>query len=406
MVKKTVTDQEHVHENPLFHIGLLKNRKTYIDELNELLDRSEQKLKGSDISRIVNEKGFCNRNVHGYAQESDGTPITDTRAKYKLMKTGLKDDTGQEIVGWFSKSKNGKFEGIKWGTEQIFISSVIDEKKFRIGDFFFDDWNCGFSFLEDLAKSTIPETWDYQHKQSHIPHPILKSYIENIFNRLKQEKANGEDKKIIKSQDGKWIMFNTNLLDKFFHEILIAAEVRNSGGKIVYFNPQRIKSLTERLNKKFTREDKPQAPKFFENINDVVFQTKWEIDRSYDKFTHILEDRCYRYPNSEDSIEERARKLDEAIDCAVAIAQRNYKFVVPMYRPQRDSIDSDNFIQLLMPIYLKGTFSEHPDFALVLSRDSDNGLYTPETILPLDAAYQNARLIAKPDETWLNPNNI
>lgn len=31
---------------------------------------------------------------------------------------------------------------------------------------------------------------------------------------------------------------------------------------------------------------------------------------------------------------------------------------------------------------------------------------TTETILPLDAVYQNARLIAKPDETWLNPDTI
>lgn len=92
--------------------------------------------------------------------------------------------------------------------------------------------------------------------------------------------------------------------------------------------------------------------------------------------------------------------LDSAIDYAVAITQRNYKFVVPMYRPQTDSI------QLLMPIYLEGTFQQCPDFALVLTPDSKECIYTPETILPLDAAYQNARLIAKPDETWLNPENI
>lgn len=33
-------------------------------------------------------------------------------------------------------------------------------------------------------------------------------------------------------------------------------------------------------------------------------------------------------------------------------------------------------------------------------------MYEPETILPLDAAYQNARLIAKPEESWLNPDEI
>lgn len=92
--------------------------------------------------------------------------------------------------------------------------------------------------------------------------------------------------------------------------------------------------------------------------------------------------------------------LDDAIKLAVTITQRNYKFVVPMYRPLKDAI------QLLMPIYLEETFHQRPDFALVLTPDVENELYTPETILPLDAAYQNARLIAKPDETWLNPDKI
>jgi len=80
------------------------------------------------------------------------------------------------------------------------------------------------------------------------------------------------------------------------------------------------------------------------------------------------------------------------------MAKRNYKLVVPQYRPQSDKL------QLLMPIYLSGSFAKQPDFALVL--DLEDGLYTPETILPLDAAYQNARLIAKPDDFWLNPDDI
>ena len=42
--------------------------------------------------------------------------------------------------------------------------------------------------------------------------------------------------------------------------------------------------------------------------------------------------------------------------------------------------------------------------ALVLT--PDNGIYIPETILPIDGAYQNARLIAMPDEAWLRPDTI
>ena len=63
-------------------------------------------------------------------------------------------------------------------------------------------------------------------------------------------------------------------------------------------------------------------------------------------------------------------------------------------------------IQLLMPIYLATSYTSHPDFALVLTPHAQEKLYTPETILGLDEVYQDARLIAKPEESWLNPEII
>ena len=101
---------------------------------------------------------------------------------------------------------------------------------------------------------------------------------------------------------------------------------------------------------------------FFDDINDVIFQTEWDIDKDFDSFTHIIQDRETRFPEEYKGQETDvlARKLDDAIEFAVALAQRNYKFIVPMYRPQ------SNIIQLLMPIYLNGAYSKHPDFALVL----------------------------------------
>ena len=60
-------------------------------------------------------------------------------------------------------------------------------------------------------------------------------------------------------------------------------------------------------------------------------------------------------------------------------------------------------ICFLMPIFLEGTYSASPDFALVLQRDKENMMYIAKTILDLETGYQDARLIAKPDESWLNP---
>ena len=92
-----------------------------------------------------------------------------------------------------------------------------------------------------------------------------------------------------------------------------------------------------------------------------------------------------------------AKKLYDAIAYALAIAQRNYKYIVPIYYPRFDSIS------FLMPIFLEGTYNTYPDFALVLETDVENEIYIARTILDLESGYQDARLIAKPDESWLNP---
>ncbi|HZK24462.1 MAG TPA: DUF3825 domain-containing protein [Oscillospiraceae bacterium] len=118
------------------------------------------------------------------------------------------------------------------------------------------------------------------------------------------------------------------------------------------------------------------------------------------KFEHIIIERLERFPEQFEhfDVTSLARLLDSAIDYGIAMAERNYKLVIPQYRPQRDKI------QFLLPLYLGGEFTKSPDLALVL--DLEKNIYTPETILPLDAAYQNARVIAKPDALWLDPQEI
>lgn len=266
---------------------------------------------------------------------------------------------------------------------------------------YFENFEDGLTFLEDIATNTIPETWKYKNKPSSINHPILKSYLENVLERLKKEKEEGALDKMVYSDDNKYVMFNTNLLDKYFHEVIVYGEVEEEDGALNIKNPNRAKNQSA-LRKLGFGKKTPKQPVFFDDINDVIFQTEWEIDKDFDTFTHIIQERNERFPAEyqEQETDVLARKLDDAIDFAVALAQRNYKFIVPMYRPQTNSI------QLLMPIYLNGAYSKHPDFALILTPDKETEMYLPETILPLDAVYQNARLIAKPDESWLNPETI
>lgn len=388
----------------LLKLGYVTNLKSCKAELNAMLSENLQ-VSITELNRIVDNADIVYLNKFGYPKWGNGEAVTKMKASYLYFETGLIDTLGKPIIGWFERnSKDGVFKGVCWGTKVALDTKINASRMFHWGDLYFESEEEGSAFLEDIAASTIPETWSFKNKPSTtVNHPILKSYLENTLEVLKKEAEQGVKNKLVYSQDGKYLVFNTNLLDKFFHEILIVVEVRTQkDGSKLLISPRRVKKELELRKLGFARDVRPEQPRFFEKVEEVIYQPTWAIDKDFDKFTHIIEERRERFPMDMQmaSSDELGRKLDDAITFAVAIAQRNYKFIVPMYRPQIGKI------QLLMPIYLKGTYSSKPDFALILTPDKENEYYTPETILPLDAVYQNARLIAKPDDTWLNPDTI
>ncbi len=387
----------------VFNFGFIENNKTFIDELNSIIKTGSAK---ADL-KLFNA-AFDNAFKNGELKYLDkfGKAIDEENSNYALYETGFKDNNDKEIIAYFYRVKVDKsWNGIYYSNKIELDKEIKRNSLFRIGKLIFDDWKDGFQFLEELSQKTIPEKWSYQNHESAIPHPILKSFLENTFEKLLKD---NKKKKLIISDDNKFALFNSGLLDKFFHDIYIILEIREEDGENTYYNPTILKSLYDLSKRKFkynsellNHPDKlPDSIDFFSDIKEVTFNNSLPIDRSYDKFTHIIEEKIDRFPpeyQNKNTIE-LARTLDNAINYAKAMAKRNYKLVVPQYRPQTDKL------QLLMPIYLSGSFSRRPDFALVL--DLEDGIYTPETILPLDAAYQNARLIAKPDNFWLNPDDI
>jgi hypothetical protein len=383
--------------------GFVTNIRTFIQEANDLLAAEETHFSAFEFNLMIDKMSTDKSLIY---KNKFGKTTTAENALYALFKTSKKIVNGNELIAYYDRARIEKnWTGMYFTIESEFEKQVKDNLMFRLGAINFENWQDGLQFLEDLKTKCIPEKWNYKSHQSGIPHPILKSYIENTFEKLKAE-SNGS--KILRSDDKKYVVFNTGLLDKFFHEIFIIVHVIEEDGDWLYRNAYILNSLTDLTKIGFNvngkrivkQDDLPEPAVFFTNINEVIFHPDIEIDRNYDKFTHIIEERRDRFPKEDQDRDttELARKLDNSINYAIAIAKRNYKLVIPMYRPQVAKI------QLLMPIYLSGSFTNSPDFALVL--DLEDGIYTPETILPLDAAYQNARLITKPDELWLNPDDI
>ncbi len=383
----------------LFKFGYVANMANgaYLKDLQERLSDTDQDPTSQELRARATNAEILLLNRHGYSQDTAGRAVAANMVKFKAFNTGYKL-AGKEIYGWFEKNDSGNFIGVTWGTmQELKAYARLLEKTahlFKMGNFYFENLEDCQIFLDDIAQATIPESWKYRNKPSVIKHPILKSYLETLFIRLKKEG------KVIKSDDGKYIIFNTNLLDKFFHAMYIIAEVKETEGLEVYFNPIRTAEESYTTLKKYGFEDaKPQAPKFFDGVNEVVFNTSWKIEKDHDSLKHIIEQRIDRFPSNMRSQNPYilAKKLYDAIAYALAIAQRNYKYIVPIYYPKFDSIS------FLMPIFLEGTYNTYPDFALVLETDSNNEIYIARTILDLETGYQDARLIAKPDESWLNP---
>ncbi|MCQ2274484.1 MAG: DUF3825 domain-containing protein [Bacteroidales bacterium] len=345
---------------------------------------------------------YCNGG--GFTQFQDGTDVNYDTAKYILLKTKETDpSTNETIYVWFTKNTRGKFEGIDFGSKNDFQTSLKNRQQFFVGRMGFENLNQCNEFLKRLEDKTMDEPWDYSKKnESGFVFPILKSYLEYEVERLFFESEEcGYENKIVYNKDETYGLFNTNLIDKFGHDLMIVGEVMKSGGKSYLINLQMISSKLTLKRMQFVEPD-PQPPQFFSDVNEIVFHCDWDIDNSIERYEHIIESRIERFPEKyrELSTDELGNKLDNAIDFARRIAQRNYKFIVPMYYPEKKRI------QLLMPIYLESVYASRPDFALVLHPNIEETIYSPKTILGLDEVYQDARLIAKPEESWLNPKLI
>lgn len=112
-------------------------------------------------------------------------------------------------------------------------------------------------------------------------------------------------------------------------------------------------------------------------------------------FKHILEDKdnIQRIPKELKDSPSLQQNLIGAIDIMKRKVTANYKIAVPQY--------FDGKIQLLLPLYLLN--NPEPDLALVVTKDKYGNFYQGHTCLTMQMAYNNARLIAKPESNWLKP---
>lgn len=324
--------------------------------------------------------------------------------------------------------KNNRPGSIKWfgaflETEEEIKDELLSFFAFHVGNFLFESQSDANSFLNGLAQKAMKENWCWNDptQNSTYSQPILKSYLEFTYYRLMDEDktASPDNKKCVDFNNKRY--FNSGLLDRNFRQIIIVGDIKTLTENIPGYgdcswellaNLRAYSHNEHEIARDFDEHELPRTASYFKDYSEVVFNAALSINTNDN---HIFEDgvargRLPKYKAEYDAVknnpEEKdlllariARDFDSAIKRASLMAERNYKLAVPQFWKETGEI------QFLLPIYLgEREEAEKPQCALVLSLDTSGRRpnYRGETILTLDMAYNNTRLIAKPDIFWLN----
>jgi len=250
---------------------------------------------------------------------------------------------------------------------------------------FFPNYERSMTFLADVLADK--EAWDFSDSVTRNK-SILKNYLEFTFRKLQQEK------KIAYTPDNKFACFNTGLVTENLEDIFAFFEeyrYSRNGSTIPFCFKAFLKKSDNNILRYFSHSI-PDIVNFFDKPDLLIFNPKCELISDLD---HIIGDNLSRFPaylQGADDAELR-RQLVGAIDEVKKKIRSNYKIAVPQFY--------DNKIQLLLPLCLTSG-SPNADLALVTHKLNDS-TYTARTCLTLKMAYNNARLIVKPQSNWLKP---
>lgn len=291
------------------------------------------------------------------------------------------------------------------------------------------------------------ETWCYS-SNSQTPELASKAifkYLCNTFTRLLWEHkvyiftSNKCRAKTL--QDSEWAIFNTGLVDTVFREIYVVFRRKNSSKKCNW----EFYTFDEKSSLSTYLPDFPKRAEYFMGDNKRFMFYDFSVENAEHpdvQTEHILIDNFKRLPTDvknkylgkakkeyqkllesdddpKDLLNSRRTAKTHLISCfnnalkkAILRAKWNYRTGVPMYYIREGTTT------ILLPLALAEEVQNdwdtdtvsmpQCDLALVMDCVNENGKdkYKAKTILPLYAAYGNARLVNRPDSDWLTPEEV
>lgn len=253
-----------------------------------------------------------------------------------------------------------------------------------IADELLDFAFCHVSNYENLAALAAPEDWGADNIR-------LMNYCVHLYKRLAQ--IDGECEKTGRANDclviGDGIAcFNTGLYTERYENIYaLFHNNEREGASQPWFLKGFFKASDPALR---DIDELPERIRFVDNPAELIYDYRYNIRVNID---HILgdENNLSRIPAALQKPED-SMLLHRVFEGAVIEAERrvtaNYMLAVPQYYNGR--------IQLLLPLCLTGA---DPELALAIQRE--DGYYSARTCLTIEMAYNNARLIARPEAAWI-----
>lgn len=258
-----------------------------------------------------------------------------------------------------------------------FAFCMVDSKADPEKNKSFDD------YIASLAEIASPENWGADNV-------ILRNYITYLFKKISEDCNSDGIAQYSLVFEGRYACMNTGLYTANYEDIFMLFEqnkVPNARQK--WFLRGFFKSSAIQLQ---SVSELPERPRLYDDPSELVYDNRLPIRVNKD---HILTDEAnVRRLPSELQGPEKKHMLHRVFEGAVKEAERraaaNYTVAVPQYYR--------GGIQLLLPLCL---MSDEPDLALAIKRFDTH--YSGRTCLTLEMAYNNARLIVRPEASWIAP---
>ena len=290
------------------------------------------------------------------------------------------------------------------------------------------------SVYDLLASVALKERWHFgDNDDDHAgEYPILRNYLTYTFYRLHST----SDGIAISRQDGaSWATFNTGLVDELYDPIFALFRqnlyLEQPAWRFHDFCIPGKGPSGKKLTSMF--DPLPDTARYFDTNFEMVLNTDREIHVDYEhvildgiardrfpfEFLSVNRPRDFEWEDytakpemqRKNFLERLAQAVENDLRCTRTIKNQledakelaekrtrwNFKTAIPQYHPRL------NVMSFLLPLALVD--DEKVDIALVVTKNP-SGSYQGRTVLPLHWAYQNARIVCRPDSDWLVPNRI